>query len=120
MILKNGKRVKTYNIVKKLLEKHPELRDSDKELIWTLLELQGKVYEGRVSKKGFLSAVSAESVTRARRKVQEKYPELQSSEWIQRRREEKEKEKGNFVYREEVLIFDENENTVRKVYREKV
>lgn len=85
--------------VKALLQAHPHLRDSDKRLvanIWvydvtsnhnknienvTSLELLNDLAEGMLT--------NYDSITRARRKVQELYPELRGQKYTDRKQEEK-------------------------------
>jgi hypothetical protein len=85
--------------VKLLLQAHPHLRDSDKRLvanIWvfdvtsnhgkgiesiTSLELLNDLAEGLLT--------NYDSISRARRKVQELYPELRGTKYGDRKQEEK-------------------------------
>ncbi len=95
-------KIKLYDHVKRLLEKYPELRSSDKKLLWATWYSMKLVFEGVITKDDFYRAPSSESVTRARRKVQEDHPELASTPQVQARKDEKEATKGKFVYREEL------------------
>lgn len=54
----------------------------------------------------FLSTTISESITRARRKVQEEHPELAASPVVEAMRKEKEEEKGTHVYREKVDVAE--------------
>lgn len=92
--------IKIYDLVKELLVKYPELRDSDKKLIWNVWGHQGLVWSGSVVKEDYMRGFSPESITRCRRKLQEQYPELQSSKRVQEFREKKADQKGTFIYRE--------------------
>lgn len=92
-----------YNMVKGLLEKYPALRDSDKKLIWSVWIKLGSVKNGAISMDNYLKAEIEESITRARRMVQEHHSELSSSVWVTQLREKKEKIKGIFIYDEEVV-----------------
>lgn len=86
----------TYDRVKELLVRNPKLRDSDKQLIWEIWFGEREMI--MVSKFDFMKLESAESITRARRKVQEIHPELRASEEVQKEREWKEDTKGNFIF----------------------
>lgn len=86
----------TYDRVKELLVKNPKLRDSDKQLIWEIWFGEREMI--MVSKFDFMKLESAESITRARRKVQEIHPELRASKEVEAEREWKEDLKGNFIF----------------------
>lgn len=98
--------MKLYDLVRKLLEKDPKLRDSDKRLTWAIWKVKGMVLEGKnfdyVPQQYFFSKTCASpaSIHRARRKVQENHPELGSSARVQRVKNKKEATKGMFVYHE--------------------
>lgn len=100
--------MKVYDIVKELLTKYPEMRNSDKKLIWGVYWrkqlVQVNVNEPRGMSRmlymNFLQGPAFESITRARRKVQELHPELGPTGVVKKRRHEKEKTKGTFIYRE--------------------
>ncbi len=67
--------------VKFLLQTYPECRDDNKRLLayfqWLVLKLEDKIsLEDFYQRTRFAELPAAESVTRARRKVQEKNPEL--------------------------------------------
>ena len=88
----------TYDRVKKLLELNPELRDSDRKLIWRFWENEnGRTYE-EIDFDTFMGLTSTESIRRARQKVQEQHPELSSSKSVQAMKDEKEQMHGNFIY----------------------
>ena len=53
--------------------------------------------------RGFLSALTPETITRARRKIVERYPHLKGSEVTELARGLKEKEKGTFIYRDKLF-----------------
>lgn len=98
-----GDNVKLYVLVEKLLRSNPELRDSDRLLIWEIWKLQGIVSMGTISMTAFVQkAQLPENIRRTRQKIQEKYPELRSSFSIQTAKKEKQAQKGTFVYREKV------------------
>ena len=100
--------MKMYDLVKDLLTKYPDLRDSDRKLIWAvcwkkqLIQVNEEKMLSRMLYMNFLQAPSFESITRARRKVQELHPELQSRQAVFEVRQDKEEKKGNFVFHEEV------------------
>ena len=90
----------------------PETRGSDRLLIWEVYKYIGIVKEVEffgtqegILKQNFLSAKipPTESITRARRKLQEKHPELQTeSKEVLNQRRKKADTKGTFVFRENV------------------
>lgn len=92
--------MKIYDLVKELLYRHRELRSSDKSLLWAVWYEKGLIYQGTLSREGFLSAPSSESITRARRKVQENHPELQAVKSVKQERKRLEDMKGFHVYHE--------------------
>lgn len=80
---------KTIEQVKELLELNPELRDDDRKLVVDFWDLEvnfkpnlsfyefGNFYlEGKIT--------SESTIRRARRKVQELYPELRGKKWNER------------------------------------
>lgn len=95
-----------YDLVYELLRDYPALRDSDKKLIWSVWIREGKVVGGKISMEDFLKASVEESITRARRKVQEEHPELAASPIVEAMRKEKEEEKGTHIYRENVDVAE--------------
>lgn len=99
--------MKLYDTVKELLVRYPQLRNSDKLLVWNVWGKLGFItqtthVEGIILREDFLKAPPIESITRCRRKIQERYPTLQASQPVERARREKEKAKGTFVYNEDV------------------
>lgn len=98
--------MKLYDLVRELLTGYPALRDSDKKLMWALwwklglLEIQNG--ESVIKRESFYKAPASESVTRARRKIQEDHPDLGSSGPVAKARKEKEEMGGMFVYHEKV------------------
>lgn len=96
--------MKLYDLIKQTLEIYPISRDDDKELMWSVWEQSGWVRNGVITKSQFVSKKfpMCESVTRARRKVQELYPHLQASLKVQKLRTEKELDKGMFVFHEKI------------------
>ena len=95
------KKEKVYDVVKRLLEKRPELRDSDKRLIWAVWSLQG-LTDGGLTFRGFMAAISPETIRRVRALIQAdpKYVGLQSSTVVAGEKRKKERTKGTFAYRE--------------------
>ncbi len=71
--------------------------------MWAVWKRLGFV-SGYLAEELFLSpsCPTPESITRARRKVQELYPDLQASKAVREARQEKEKSKGTWVFREGV------------------
>lgn len=94
--------MKIYDRVKYILEKFPQTRDSDKVLLWWVWQDANFADAYTITKAAFFSAPSAESITRARRKVQEEFPHLQATKQVQEARKQKEATKGTFAYREEL------------------
>ena len=85
--------------VKEILEKDAAARDSDNVLMYKYLGIIGNrinVDFDRVSVTSFFKNVgkngipSLETVGRCRRKLQEKHPELRGSEYVERKRRERE------------------------------
>jgi len=102
-----GTNMKLYDKIKRLLENDPRLRDSDKLLIWRILELQGLTDYNSISKENFLRGINFESVRRARQLVQEDNPSLASSKNVQAIKDKKQKSLGTFVYRETFEVSPE-------------
>jgi hypothetical protein len=85
--------MKIYDIVKQILERNDNTRSSDKYLIWSVFRRLGYVSmtedgDEYVKKEDFMECPSFESITRARRKVQENHPELQAVEEVRQKREQ--------------------------------
>ena len=91
-------KTKLYDLVKSILQEDIRYRNSDKYLIWKVWEKQGIVNNDVLSKRDFIVATNPESITRARRKVQENNNGLQASVKILKSRQLKESKKGYFVY----------------------
>jgi len=91
-----------YELVKQLLTLKPVLRDDDKKLIWSVWAHQGKIVGGKISVDDYLTSEIEESVTRARRMVQNDFPELKASPIIEEARKAKKEDKGSFIFREKV------------------
>ena len=94
-----------YDLVKFLLKQHKDFRSEDRKLIWRVWEHQDLVYMGAITEENFLESQPIESITRARRKIQELHPELQASEAVRNHRNRTKKQKGTHIYRERVTQF---------------
>ena len=100
--------MKLYDLVKILLEKYPECRNSDRYLMWKIWDMQGIVRDNRLSKFEFIyTAIHPESIRRTRQKIQEKYSELKADEKIQEERKKIQEQKGTHIYRETTEIKQE-------------
>ena len=64
------------------LKQYPECRSSDKLLLWKIIAKDKE----SISYYDFLNAPSMESITRARRKVQELHPNLRAEKEVERQR----------------------------------
>lgn len=81
------------NKVKTLLEMNPATRDDDDLLMLEYCKLVGvNVLRPFASVMKDASTPNRESVTRARRKLQEKYEELRGTKYVQRARKRREEE----------------------------
>lgn len=97
--------MKLYDLVKKILLRDPQARNSDKYLIWEVYKSKhGDTVRGAflLNRDRFMDMPPAESITRARRKVQENHPELRARKQVEEARKEKEATKGMFAYHEEI------------------
>lgn len=90
--------MKIYDRVYNLLRDYPQLRDSDKKLMWTVWYKESRGNGEYITKDEFMKCTSAESITRARRKVVELHPELKGTREVERERKLKENTKGTFIY----------------------
>ena len=90
----------TYSKVKKILEFSNSAKDSDKVLIWLYWsdELNVKGVTASISLNQFMKLTTPETITRARRKVVEKYPHLKGHLDVEFARKKKESMKGTFIY----------------------
>ena len=89
-----------YDKVLRLLTQKPETRSSDKKLLLEIWRDQGILVNEHLNIEAFIrSAVSAETITRARRKVQEVHKNLRAEQVVSEGRREVEKEKGLFIFR---------------------
>lgn len=81
--------------VKEILEKDPSTRSDDFILVTSVYQRLGKINDTQTFYCVMLSHIqlglpSFKSITRARRKVQEKYPALRANKQMQDKREEQE------------------------------
>lgn len=92
--------MKLQDLIKKLLERYPDLRDSDKKLLWAVWHSRGYINDfNMIDRDSFYKAPTPESITRARRKIQENFQHLRASKVIEKERRALErlyrKEKGD-------------------------
>ena len=93
---------RVYDKVKSLLQDYPDLRDSDKRLIWVFIK--GYPFDfSPMSYEQFNGATEPETITRCRRKIQERFPELRSSKEIQAARSEVARQRGTHIFRKSYL-----------------
>lgn len=78
----------TLKVVKEILEEDEQARNDDKYLICRYLEKKGLPTDLKKLNK----SVSLETITRARRKIQETCPHLRPTERVRRYREEMEED----------------------------
>ena len=88
-----------YDLVKMVLKQDKQSRSDDRRLIWTVYVSMGLVKDDMLDYEGFKECPTPETITRARRKVQELCPEL-VDEKAQKRRAKREDKKGYFVFNE--------------------
>lgn len=94
--------MKTYDVVKKILERNESARNSDKWLMWLVWEHQGVAGITMVKTSFIGKAISPESIRRARQKIQGVHPYLKpTSKRVRDFRERKKNTKGTFIYRED-------------------
>lgn len=95
-------RVKTFDLVKSILESVPETRDDDFELIRECSKrfgLDGWKFAETLTLWRYHKLPTFEGITRARRKVQEMYPSLRASDKVAEARAEQEREYADFYRR---------------------
>jgi hypothetical protein len=97
--------MKTYDLILNLLSETPELRSSDRKLLWAVWKHQGIANEHITYENFIQTATTAESITRARRKIQELHPELQANQTVRLARKQKAKSKGTYIFREETQSY---------------
>ena len=95
--------VKLYDVIKRILINDFHTRSSDKILIWEVWQEQLIIKQGQISFLDFKDwAVTPESITRSRRRIQQDYPELQANREVLDARRRKEASKGTFIFKEEL------------------
>jgi len=100
-------KVKTYDLIKELLEDHPETRSSDKKLQWKVWTELGYIEDGyALQYEDFLRATSPETIRRCRQKIQELHPELQATRRVRAERKYVENQRGTFIYRDVTPVQD--------------
>ena len=104
--------MKLYDKVKELLIADPSLRDSDKKLLWEVWRRLGYLSNGALYYDGLMKhgCPTFETVTRIRRKLQERFVDLRGSLPITKARRKKSQTKGAFIYKQE-YTFDEKTQT---------
>ena len=94
-----------YDRVLQLLTNNKRLRSDDRALIWKIWIEDGAVVGNVLKYEDFRGCTMPESITRARREVQEKYPELHATQKVEEARREKETKKRAFVFDEERQVY---------------
>jgi len=94
--------MKLYTLVKNILIQNEQARNSDKELIWAVLENLGITSGAYITKEMLFKMPSFESITRARRKVQEENQDLQANASVKQARRFKQAQRGTHIYREPI------------------
>lgn len=91
---------KIYDVIKQLLTDDVESRSSDKRLIWRFwsYETFGSMLVQELTYTDYLNCTSAETITRARREVQEHHPELQATKGVREARNNKAKKGHQIVF----------------------
>lgn len=93
--------MKSYDLIKSLLEDYPQLRNSDKALQFTVWNKQGLVQDRAITYDNYKKALSSETIRRTRQKIQENHPELcPTSDKVKQFRRKKQDTKSTFIYRE--------------------
>ena len=94
--------MKTYDLIKKILEENQQMRSDDELLKWTIWEMEGSVKNGCMYYSDFKNATNTETIRRARQLVQADHPELEPTEIVKNLRRKKQAEKGTFPYRAKI------------------
>ena len=94
--------MKTYDLIKKILEENQQMRSDDELLKWTIWEMEGSVKNGCMYYSDFKNATNTETIRRARQLVQADHPELAPTEIVKNLRRKKQAEKGTFPYRDRI------------------
>lgn len=95
-------------MVKTLLKTYPETRNSDNLLVWKYAYVMGRTTLSNFISRGEFMKLPYETITRARRMIQNEYPELQATEGVRAKRAEKRRSKGTFTFREEMKAQYDN------------
>lgn len=90
--------MKLYDKVRHILETRPHTRSSDKALIWEVMTHYEDL--SSVTKEMFDDCPAFESITRARRKVQELHPNLQAVQEVKTARDNKQSNYPSWVFRD--------------------
>lgn len=98
-------KIRLYDHVKRMLEDSPMLRDSDRKLIWRVWSDLGFVTGRAIIYEDFMKAPLPETIRRIRQKIQEKHPNLRSSQSVMEAKIDKQYEKGTFIYREQIPLI---------------
>lgn len=91
-----------YDLVYHFLEKYPIARSSDKFLMWKVWQFQGLIKSGFLTDDALSLAITPETITRARRKVQSLHGELKATPAVLAERKLKANKKGFFIFSERV------------------
>lgn len=97
-------KLKLYDVVMRLLEEFPPLRDSDRKLLWNVWGELGYLTGRAILREDFMVAPHFESVRRTRQKIQEKHPDLRSSQSVMEAKIDKQATKSTFIYREQIKL----------------
>lgn len=97
--------MKIYDLVKQILEASELARNNDKFLMWMIWDKEGVLLGNTLTAEGFKRGTSPESITRARRKVQELHPELQAAGGVWERRQAIRRQKGTHIFREQTTLI---------------
>ena len=94
------KNTDAYSKVKVILEGSKTARNSDKVLMWLYWgdELNIKGVMGTIDLHNFMGVTTPETITRARRKVVERYPNLKGNSDVESAKKRKQSMKGTFIY----------------------
>lgn len=103
---------KQFDLVKFILMRSPEARDNDNILLWIVWKKEYPIIDHNIEafKELFLSKAlpSMESITRARRKLQEIHPNLRGKRYNERQNNQKN-------YKEDLGYRNSNVNTINQL-----
>lgn len=88
-----------YDLVRMILVEDKLSRSDDRRLIWSVYKSMGFVVEDKLDYENFKECPTPETITRARRKVQELHPDLVDED-TKKHRELRESKKGFFIFNE--------------------